>query len=143
MVVKMSGMIKSQLPLANTSSAVWQSISKIAVLNNVSRADTVAVVTGNTFLPKTPEAFTYDADGNLASDGRWTYAWDAENRLINMTSIAGPPTASLRKLDFVYDYLGRWIQKTAYTNSGSVYVAQYTNKFVYDGWNLVAVLNPA
>jgi YD repeat-containing protein len=34
------------------------------------------------FVPKTPETFTYDADGNLLSDGRWNYTWDAENRLV-------------------------------------------------------------
>jgi len=28
--------------------------------------------TGHAFLPKTPEQFTHDADGNLTSDGRWT-----------------------------------------------------------------------
>ena len=31
--------------------------------------------------------FTYDADGNLISDGRWTYSWDGENRLLSMTSL--------------------------------------------------------
>jgi len=36
-----------------------------------------ANVTGNAFLAGTPEAFGYDLDGNLTSDGRWTYTWDA------------------------------------------------------------------
>ena len=30
----------------------------------------------------------YDLDGNLLSDGRWTYTWDGENRLVKMASIA-------------------------------------------------------
>jgi hypothetical protein len=30
----------------------------------------------------------YDLDGNLLSDGRWTYTWDGENRLVKMVSIA-------------------------------------------------------
>ena len=38
--------------------------------------------TGSMFLPQTREHFSYDADGNLLSDGRWNYTWDAENRLI-------------------------------------------------------------
>ena len=44
-------------------------------------------------LPQTPEAFTYDADGNLLTDGRWNYTWDAENRLIQMVANTGvaPP----------------------------------------------------
>jgi len=39
-------------------------------------------VTGNLFLPKTAEAFTFDQDGNQTSDGRWTNTWDGANRLI-------------------------------------------------------------
>src|SRR5690625_2064247 len=35
-------------------------------------------VTGYRFLPQAPEVFTYDADGNLLSDGRWNYTWDAD-----------------------------------------------------------------
>ena len=77
-------------------------------------------------------------DGNLISDGLWTYGWNAENRLTNMTSLASVPLAGQHKLDFAYDDQGRRIQKIVYTNSGSGYVAQYTNRFVYDGWNLIA-----
>jgi len=36
------------------------------------------------FLPHSPESFGYDLDGNLTSDGRWTYSYDGENRLIVM-----------------------------------------------------------
>jgi RHS repeat-associated protein len=99
-------------------------------------------VSGNVFLPKTAESFTYDADGNLTADGRWTYGWDGENRLTNMTSLSTAPTASKLKLDFLYDSKGRRIQKLVSTNNGSVYGALYTNRFVYDGWNLVAILAP-
>ena len=48
------------------------------------RSDLHFVVgTGNlpAFLAGTPETMTYDLDGNLASDGRWNYYYDAENRL--------------------------------------------------------------
>jgi hypothetical protein len=31
---------------------------------------------GEVFVPATPEAFGYDTDGNLTSDGRWTYTSD-------------------------------------------------------------------
>jgi len=39
-------------------------------------------VAGRCLLPKSPESFTYDDDGNLLSDGRWIYSWDGQNRLI-------------------------------------------------------------
>ncbi len=43
-----------------------------------------------------PEAFSFDLDGNLTSDGRWTYTWDAENRLIAMQSaISNQPSKIL------------------------------------------------
>ena len=31
-------------------------------------------------------AFTYDADGNMLTNGVWAYQWDAENRLVGATS---------------------------------------------------------
>ncbi|MGA2751766.1 MAG: hypothetical protein ABSG59_23620, partial [Verrucomicrobiota bacterium] len=118
---------RQQLSVANTSAAVWQSVT------NASPGQTS--VTGNAYLAKTPETYTYDADGNLLSDGRWTYSWDAENRLTNMTSLSGAPSGSQLNLSFVYDYQGRRIQKLVLTNSGSAYVGEYTNNYVYDGWN--------
>jgi len=33
---------------------------------------------GHVFVPKAAVTPTYDADGNLTTDFRWTYAWDAE-----------------------------------------------------------------
>ncbi len=101
-------------------------------------------VSGHEFIAQTPESFTYDADGNLTNDGRWTYTWDGENRLVSMTSLSNGPAGSLLKLDFGYDFAGRRVQKLVWTNQVGTtnYVALYTNRFVYDGWNLVAVLNP-
>jgi RHS repeat-associated protein len=99
-------------------------------------------VSGGAYLAQTPETNSYDADGNLTRDGRWTYTWDAENRLISMTSLPNAPLASQYSLSFAYDYMGRRIQKIVSTNSASGYVPQYTNVYVYDGWNLIGVLTP-
>jgi RHS repeat-associated protein len=107
----------------NTASAQWEGI-KVAsggVTNS-----------GNMYVPKTPEQFSYDADGNLTNDGRWTYVWDAENRLVTMTvkTNVGPQYL----LTFAYDAKSRRIQKTVTTNGISI----STNRFLYDGWNLIA-----
>src|SRR5437773_4346102 len=67
--------------------------------------------------------------------------WDEENRLVSMQAISGVPSGAKKKLDFNYDYQGRRIQKILSTWNGSAYVAQSTNKFVYEGWNLIAELN--
>jgi RHS repeat-associated protein len=70
----------------------------------------------------TPTAtFTYDANGNLTSDGSTSFVYDGENRLV---SASGAKTASL-----AYDPLGRLWQ----TSGGSA----GTTRFVYDGDDLV------
>jgi RHS repeat-associated protein len=94
---------------------------------------------GSVFVAKTPELFAYDLDGNLTSDGRWSYFWDAENRLTNM--VANTTVAPPQRIVFGYDWQGRRISKKVWNNiegSGSPAVDQ---RFVYDGWNLIAVLN--
>jgi hypothetical protein len=78
---------QDELAVANTSAALYLSLTNLAVLNNGTNADIVATNTGNVFLAQTPEIFGYDADGNTTNDGRFTYTWDAENRLVNMTSL--------------------------------------------------------
>jgi len=37
--------------------------------------------THGVILPPAVQAFVYDNDGNILTDGVWTYEWDAENRL--------------------------------------------------------------
>jgi len=111
------------------------------VLNDGTNADFVRTNTGSVYLPKTPEAFVCDADGNMTNDGRWTFTWDAENRLVSMQALSSVPNGAKKKLDFMYDYGGRRTQKIVSTWNGSAYVAQSTNKFLYDGWNLIAELN--
>jgi RHS repeat-associated protein len=133
---------RTQLALANGSAPVWQSVTNLAVVNNGTNADIATNINGNVYLPQTPENFTYDPDGNIAQDGRWQYSWDGENRLVSMQAISAVPTAAKYKLDFVYDWQSRRVQKTVSTNNGSAYYPQGTNRFAYDGWNLLAILNP-
>ncbi|HYD83529.1 MAG TPA: hypothetical protein VEA63_05740, partial [Opitutus sp.] len=71
--------------------------------------------------------YDYDPDGNLKQDAIWTYSYDAENRLIQMTK-------SGQTLTFKYDYLGRRIQKTV-TGTGA-----YDIKFLWNGWTMIGEL---
>jgi RHS repeat-associated protein len=123
---------REQLGTNNTSAPQWMGI-------NVT-APGQATVSGHEFIAKTPEIFAYDADGNLTNDGRWSYYWNGENRLVAMTNNASIPAAGEYALAFSYDYQGRRIQKLVCTNNGS-WVPSYTNRFVYDGWNPIAILN--
>jgi YD repeat-containing protein len=131
-----------QAPVTNCAGAAYATVTTLAAVPNGWSAEYGTTNIGHVFVPGTPESFGYDLDGNLTSDGRWNYGWDAENRLTNMTSLSGAPAGSQLKLDFVYDYMGRRIQKLVSTNNGSGYVAEYTNRFVYDGWNLIGILKP-
>jgi len=93
------------------------------------------------FLAQTPETFAYDADGNLTQDGRWTYAWDAENRLVAMEARSEVATLSpaLRlRLEFAYDGSGRRIRKQVKTWNDSTWTTTTDRRFLYDGWNLIA-----
>lgn len=125
-----------ELSIDNSTTAVYLGVTNQAIAGGLTNT-----VTGNAYLPKEPEVFLYDADGNLTNDGRWTFKWDAENRLTNMVSFTSAPVGSKRFLDFTYDYRGRRIQKVVSTNNGSIYITQYTRKFIYDGWNLIAELD--
>jgi hypothetical protein len=96
--------------------------------------------TGKVFLPSGTETFAHDADGNLTSDGRWTYSWDGENRLVQMIRDSDSPTGTRQKLVFEHNHQGRRIRKQFYTyNNG--WQEQTDTVFLYDGWNLVAELN--
>ncbi|MEA3012259.1 MAG: hypothetical protein QOD42_804 [Sphingomonadales bacterium] len=77
-------------------------------------------------------AFTYDANGNLASETPWGgattgYSYDIENRLVGRSASTGNATLS-------YDPLGRLYEVT---------LGASTTRFLYDGDALVAEYNAA
>ena len=129
------------LPVTNSSGPVYQTVTTLAALPNGTGPEYGVTNIGHEFVPQTPENYTYDLDGNLTRDGHWNYYWDGENRLVGMTNNASLPAAANMALAFAYDYMGRRIQKIVSTNNGSYYVPSYTNRFVYDGWNVVAILD--
>ncbi len=129
------------LPVDNATSAVYQSVTNVADLRTGTNSDIVTTDIGNIFVAQNPEIFAYDPDGNLTNDGRFAYYWNGENQLTQMVSFASAPTSSKYQLEFSYDPYGRRTRKLVSTNNGSSYVASYTNVFVYDGWNLIAVFD--
>lgn len=85
-------------------------------------------------MPKASEARTYDLDGNLTTDSRWTYTWDGENRLVKLTPKTGAPNVTLW---YSYDYRGRRIGRKVADARSSPTKTTITG-FVYDDWNPVA-----
>lgn len=101
---------------------------------------------GQLFWPGRAEAPLHDADGNLTLDARWTYTWDAENRLVAMETrwlqgeVAGLP---VQRLEFSYDGLGRRVVKRVMESvGGNSWSGVRTLHFAYDGWNLIAESQP-
>jgi len=125
-----------ELGIDNSSAAQWTALTVNAAFGSTNQSSS-----GYVFLPKTPEVFIHDADGNLLSDGRWTNTWDGENRLVGMVSLTNAPAESKRWLQFTYDQQGRRILKTVCWWTNSAWRVVISNKFLYDGWSLVAELN--
>ena len=118
----------------NASASAWLEVNVSSGGNSV---------TGHVFQPKTPESFGYDADGNVTNDGRWVLTWDAENRLVAMTSLSNTPSASRLSLKFEYDSKGRRISKVVSNWTVSAWSLVSSNRLVYDGWNLMAEVGPS
>ena len=124
---------RAELSVTNQTSPVWQNVQ--VNMNGSSAAN------GNLLIASQTNSFTYDSDGNQTSSGLWTNVWDGENRLISIASVSAVPDAAKQKVTCQYDSKFRRTQKIVSTWNGSTYVAQSTNKFVYDGWNLVAIFD--
>jgi RHS repeat-associated protein len=133
-----------------------------------------AVESGAVFVPRTPESFSHDADGNLTHDDQWVYTWDLareigrfggtcgkplsvewqclrttdtfisraeENRLVLIESAAGVPSGARMREAWAYLPDGRWIERIVSTNNGSSYYPAWTNRYVWDGQVLLAILD--
>ena len=95
------------------------------------------------FVPKTQEQFTYDADGNLTSDGLWNYLYDAENRVTFISTCSSAAAALFPNVayGFYYDYLGRRYAKLVYSWNVTTWALQKSLQFTYNGWNLIQTID--
>jgi RHS repeat-associated protein len=120
----------------NTSAPVWQEVSVVAALTGTNQTNA-----GHLFVPRTPEVFAHDADGNLTNDGRFAYTWDAENRLLQVESYGSAPTASKRRVSYTYDAQSRLVRRTVEDGSSGSYVVASDQKYVWNDWLCLADLN--
>ncbi len=74
----------------------------------------------------------HDADGNLLTNGVWSFTWDAENRLVSACS------NNVLLVRNTYDSRSRRIRKevSAYNASTGNYEPVTCNAFLWDGWNV-------
>ena len=103
--------------------------------------DLVESITGRVYVAKSAEAFTHDDDGNLLSDGRFTYTWDGENRLVTAETRPDLLLSVPRvKVTYNYDHRSRRIGKQSYTWATDHWTLITGNSSTYDGWNLIQEL---
>ncbi len=124
---------RKELTVNNSSAPVWTNLSVAAPGETT--------VAGNVLVARTPQTFTHDFDGNLTSDGLWTNTWNAENRLLKTESLASVAAAARAREEWTYLPDGRWIQRIVSTNNGAAYYPAYTNRYVWDGQVLLAILD--
>ena len=87
---------------------------------------------------------SHDADGNQTANGLGqAYVWDAENRLISVEPLI--PGTGDKKVVNTYDAQSRRVRRAVFTYTSGSWVLTTDEKFIYDDWNVVAVLgwNPS
>ena len=84
--------------------------------------DEVCSVTSRVHIPKATQHFSYDLDGNLSTDGYYTFTYDSNNRLEKVS------TNGVLVLTNFYDEKSRRVKKVT---------ADAVITFFYDDWNLV------
>ncbi|HLE57959.1 MAG TPA: RHS repeat-associated core domain-containing protein, partial [Rhodothermia bacterium] len=135
------------IPVDNSAAPVWKEFDVVAVRSGAgpNGEDDVASVVRSAFVAKTPEEFVHDPDGNLTSDGRWSYTWDAENRLVAMETQVGAvvpngplPESERVRLEFTYDCQSRRIAKKVFSWTGADWALASHALYLYDGWNVIA-----
>lgn len=106
---------------------------------NITNGD--ATQNGHVYIPPANFTPTYDLDGNLTSDGEWSYSYDAENRLIKAerTQAAQNAGAPYRRIEYAYDSMHRRIQALYY--HGSTSPPATTEKYLYDNRNRCLTTN--
>jgi RHS repeat-associated protein len=136
-------LFRRELALDNADDPVWHDVNIVGVRNNIGAGgeDAVTEVVKPVFLAEDPETFTYDDDGNLLTDGRWQYTWNAENRLISMETLSGTPAGEKRKLEFTYDSQGRRVRAVHYEWVSEAWSEVSDTVFVWFDWLLVAELD--
>ncbi|MDA7916435.1 RHS repeat-associated core domain-containing protein [Verrucomicrobia bacterium] len=136
---------RGEFSVGNRQAPVFQSLTNLAVSGNSPNADITSNKVANRFVAQTPEIYTYDEDGNTQTDGRWTYTWNGENRLIALETTSGAVAAGApkQKQENFYDPTGRRIRKVEYVwDSGTSQWDESSDiLFLYDQWNMVTEID--
>jgi RHS repeat-associated protein len=106
-----------QLASETTSNVAWGYLPAAFQTTNYSPANNLNQYVNITVGASPTATMAYDANGNLTSDGVWTFAYDAQNLLRSATKSAGSAS-------YQYDVVGR---RQMLTENGA------TTTFLHDG----------
>lgn len=70
---------------------------------------------------------TYDANGNITSDGTRSFSYNEENQMVSVSS------GSSYRYDYVYDGFGRMRKRLTYLWSSGAWSLYYEDRLLYDG----------
>ena len=93
------------------------------------------------FFAQSPEAFTYDLDGNMTKDGRFTYTWNGENRLIKAETRNDLPLNMPRyQVEYAYDFMGRmvWKKVSIQDTTTQAWTPEKETIYTWDDFNIIA-----
>lgn len=93
-------------------------------LNNRIQKDTLAH-TVNSLCQITDEGYTYDANGNMLTDGKHTFVYDTQDRLIEVKK-------ENRSIRYTYDPFHRRLSKASFVNGKPT---THHERFLWDGQN--------
>ena len=97
--------------------------------------ETVGVNSLNELTTAFGSSFLYDSNGNLTNGAGVSYAYDDENRLIDVSQ--GTPSSGAWRSTFGYDGLGRMRLRTEYRGNGSSWIQQSQTEYIYDGMRVI------
>ena len=89
--------------------------------------------------PADATAYTHDLNGNMQGDGRWTYTWNDENRLISAEESPNVGGSTCWRLLFSYDGQGRRRTKLEHTWNAQTetWTLAKTTNYTWDNWLIV------
>ena len=121
----------------NATGGAYSFAEIMAVVNppGTNTPDLVSTTNGSVYAPPQAETLAYDDDGNLLNDGRFTYTWNGENRLIKAEELISPTNRQPHVVEYTYDHRGRMIWKTVASSNAPT---SKTMRYLWDDYNIIA-----